>query len=544
VRDDAVVAYPFPDPEAARSEELRAGHGIAEVVFFGRFERRKGLHVFLDALDVVDIDLPVIFLGRDSSIDGRLATELIAERMAGRPHTVLSELNREEAIAELLRGDRLAVMPSQSETFGFTVAECVANEIPFLAADAGGIPEVVVHQAARERWLFPPTVGGLAHALRERLRASVDEERELRSVVAHVCDPTAWNDRLDTTYRGLAARPLTAPPRPSLSAPRVAAAVTHFNHARYLPAALASLHRQTRPPDEVFVIDDGSTDDNARRVFDEQEALYPAWTFLRQENAGPGVARNRCLQESTSDFFLPFDSDNIAAPELVQTLLGAVLRDGRDAATCHMLAFTDSEDLEEERYAFRYAPTGGPRILTALENVFGDTCALFRAKALSAVNGFETVRWSPHEDWETFTKLSFAGYHVDVVPRVLFYYRTAVGGRLEGMSGDPAQAFRLKRRMIYDLLADATLERAERISLWECLVSLGQPNQELEQISSWAHRTLAEVNAWRDEQLEDLRQWLTGQLNEATARAERAEAALSAANAPMIRRILRIPKGR
>lgn len=522
VRDDAVVAYPFPDRQASSEDEASDGEDIAEVVFFGRLERRKGLDIFLDALDVVDLDLPVIFLGRDSYIDGRPATKLIAERMAGRPHTVLPDLNRDEALAVLLRGGRLAVMPSQCETFGFTVAECIANEIPFLAANAGGIPEVVAHQPARERWLFPPTADGIATALRRRLGAPADEERELRSVVAGICDATAWNDRVETTYRGLAARPLTVPPRSqSADAATVAVGIAYFNHADYLPAALASLRSQTRQPDEVFVVDDGSTDHDARRVFHEQEGLYPDWTFLRQENAGPGAARNRCLEASSSEFFLPFDSDNVATPALVETLLEAVLRDGRDAATCHMLAFTDADDLEAQRYAFRFAPTGGPRVLTVLENVLGDTCGLFRAEALSAVNGFETVRWSPHEDWETYTKLAFAGYRVDVVPRPLFYYRTGVGGRLDVLASDPERRSRLRRRMIDDLLADAPLERAEQIDLWECLVGFANLEQGF-------HQKLDEINTWREEQLEGLRAWLTGKLEAETARALLAEERLAA----------------
>ena len=161
IRDDAAVAYPYPDPEpelAAQVPEVR------ELVFFGRLERRKGLHLFLDALDSVEPDMPALFLGKDTLIGGDKASELIAERLGDRPHRIETELDREGALAELRRGDRLAVIPSLSETFGFTVAECVANRIPFLAAARGGIPEVVDHPNGRERWLFEPTVEGLRDA--------------------------------------------------------------------------------------------------------------------------------------------------------------------------------------------------------------------------------------------------------------------------------------------------------------------------------------------------------------------------------------------
>lgn len=518
VREDAVVAYPFPYRQAngpGRAADVR------ELVFFGRLERRKGLDLFLAALDMLPAELPVLFLGRDSEIDGRKATEIISERMAGRPHRIEAELDRDAAIAELHRGDRLAVLASRSETFGFTVAECIADEIPFLAARVGGVPEVVAHDEGRARWLFEPTVEGLVAALEGRLASSADEERELRSAVAAACDPGRWNDRVEAIYRDLVARP-TGPRAPTAPDATVAVAVTHYNHPEYLPGALASLAAQTRPPDEVFVLDDGSTQEEARRVFAEQEAKYPQWTFLRQQNTGPGAARNACLKCATSAFFLPFDSDNIATPALVETLLTAT-QDGRDAATCHMLAFVNDDDIPAERFVFRFAPTGGPRLLTMLENLFGDTCGMFRVEALRAVGGFETARWSPHEDWETYTKLAFAGFRVDVVPRVLLFYRTGVGGRLEQLGAGPAQAHRLRRRMVDERLADAELGREERIALWECLLGFAGPSHELEA----AYRSLDDVNAWRESQLEDLREWLTAKAADATSRADRAEAELA-----------------
>ncbi len=36
-----------------------------------------------------------------------------------------------------------------------------------------------------------------------------------------------------------------------------------YNHARFLPQALASLVAQTRLPDELIAVDDGSSDESA-----------------------------------------------------------------------------------------------------------------------------------------------------------------------------------------------------------------------------------------------------------------------------------------
>ncbi len=522
VRDEHLVAYPFPDPEDDERPVDQAA-GLRKIAFFGRLEQRKGLDVFLDAIDEVPTEHQIVFLGRDSKFEGRSAKEVIGERLADRPYVIEDELDREGALAKLADGETLAVIPSYSETFGFTVAECVANRIPFIAAQAGGIPEVVRHQEARERWLFEPTTAGLAEALSRRLASEEEFELALRLEAAEACHHERWNDEVEFIYRdaverfragGLARRqpPDRVSERPR---PTVSVAVTHYNHGKYLPAALASIAAQTRAPDEVLVIDDGSTGAHDREVFEEMEARYPAWRFLRQRNGGPGSARNRCLELAGGSHFLPFDSDNIARPEMIETMVTALgAEPSPDVVTCGNLAFVEDREIETETYAFRFAPTGGPRILAPLENLFGDTCALFRAEALREVGGFEVDPLSPHEDWETMSKIVFAGFKLEAVPRPLFWYRTEVGGRLEALTEGPAEIFRLRRRLVEDVLSSFALEPSERIALWECLIGFAEPDEivpwmqeQQEELLAWAQRTLADCEAWHVNNKDEIVAW-------------------------------------
>jgi FkbM family methyltransferase len=521
VREDARVAYPYPDPESEPTAQVAE---IRELVFFGRLERRKGLHLFLDALDDVAPEMPVLFMGKDTLIDGVPASELIAERLGDRPHRIETGLDRSKALERLRRGDRLAVIPSLSETFGFTVAECVANRVPFIAARAGGIPEVVLDPDARDRWLFEPTVEGLREALVRRLNGSGDEEIGLRAEVASGCDSTLWNDRVESVYREVASRPPASVERVSEPS-TVTVAIPHFNHERFLPAALASLAAQSRPVDEVIVIDDGSTSPRAREVFGEMEQAYPDWTFLRQENAGPGVARNRSLERASGTYFLPFDSDNIATPGLIERLVTAMDRNpSRAATTCHNLAFVEDADIEKGDFAFRYAPTGGPKLSGCLENVYGDTCALFRTDALRSVGGFEIHPWSPHEDWETFVKMTVRGLEVEVLPQPLFYYRVEAGGRLQTLGADPGVIHRQRALMIDHFFADAELTARERRDLWEMLLAFdhvsfgGRSEQQI-----WHESEMTQLRAWSDERLEELRAHLLEQVEAQRARAEALE---------------------
>jgi glycosyltransferase involved in cell wall biosynthesis len=279
----------------------------------------------------------------------------------------------------------------------------------------------------------------------------------------------------------------------------------------------------------VIVIDDGSTSEAALGAFAEQEALYPDWTFVRQENAGPGPARNRGLEQASGTYFLPFDSDNVAVPTMLERLSRAMeLNPSRAATACHNLAFTDDEDIAAGRFPSRYSPTGGPRILACVENVYGDTCSIFRTEALRSVGGFEVNRWSPTEDWETFVKIAARGLEIDVLPRPLFYYRTDAGGRLQGLGTDPATKLRLRAHLLDEFFGAATLTDLERRELFECMqgfddfVTEGVENRLAEQ-RRWHDNQMADLAAFRESELEKVRALLGGEREAERARADAAK---------------------
>lgn len=64
-----------------------------------------------------------------------------------------------------------------------------------------------------------------------------------------------------------------------------------YNGADSIEQTLTSLAEQTRLPDHVIVIDDGSTDDGPQRVRDFTAPFR--LTLLQQANAGQASARNK-----------------------------------------------------------------------------------------------------------------------------------------------------------------------------------------------------------------------------------------------------------
>ena len=91
----------------------------------------------------------------------------------------------------------------------------------------------------------------------------------------------------------------------------VTAAITTYDRARYLQGALDSVHAQTRPPDEVLVVDDGSTDDTPSVLAGYEDRIR----VVRQENAGRSAARNTAVREARCDLLSFLDSDDRWTPD-------------------------------------------------------------------------------------------------------------------------------------------------------------------------------------------------------------------------------------
>jgi len=98
---------------------------------------------------------------------------------------------------------------------------------------------------------------------------------------------------------------------------KVSVVVPTFNCAGFIGTAIDSVLRQTRPPDEILIVDDGSVD-NTREVVEALPAKY-----LYQENAGPSSARNTGLRHANGDLVAFLDADDFWLPHKLATQLKA-----------------------------------------------------------------------------------------------------------------------------------------------------------------------------------------------------------------------------
>ena len=127
--------------------------------------------------------------------------------------------------------------------------------------------------------------------------------------------------------------------------------VPAYNAEKTIRQSLDSILAQTRPVDELIVINDGSTD-GTEKILQEYRDAYPdCFRFRTVENGGQGRARNIGFDLSSGDWIGYVDSDDWIDPEMYERLIAAAEREHADLVLCEVLAhFPDGSTARESIY--------------------------------------------------------------------------------------------------------------------------------------------------------------------------------------------------
>jgi glycosyltransferase involved in cell wall biosynthesis len=110
---------------------------------------------------------------------------------------------------------------------------------------------------------------------------------------------------------------------------KITAIIPAYNASSYISEAIASVQNQTRPVDELIVIDDGSTDGTA-----ELARSLGARVETLPINSGEGVARNTGLAMATGDAIAWLDADDYWAPNHIGVLEALIQKHPTASIAC------------------------------------------------------------------------------------------------------------------------------------------------------------------------------------------------------------------
>ena len=115
-------------------------------------------------------------------------------------------------------------------------------------------------------------------------------------------------------------------------APAISVIIPVYKSEKYIERCLDSVKSQSFTDFEVLIVDDGSPDKSAELA--EKYTSDRRFKLLRQENGGPGIARNTALAQARGEYVAFVDSDDAATADYLEKLYDAAKKNQADVVMC------------------------------------------------------------------------------------------------------------------------------------------------------------------------------------------------------------------
>ena len=179
---------------------------------------------------------------------------------------------------------------------------------------------------------------------------------------------------------------------------RISLIIPTYNCGHLLPAAVESAWAQTLPPDEIIVVDDGSTDGTGRMV----PTLGAGIRYVRQHNRGPSAARNLGAALARSELLSFLDADDVLLPTALEEMHARMVSSpALGLVTADMSAIGPQGELLFESWlrhhgqghrleAWANRPIPHPLFELLSNNFVATSVTLMRRRQFLEENGFRT----------------------------------------------------------------------------------------------------------------------------------------------------------
>lgn len=202
--------------------------------------------------------------------------------------------------------------------------------------------------------------------------------------------------------------------------PLVTIIIPAYNHEKYVQAALNSIYAQDYKKIQLIVINDGSTDNTAKKICSYQKQTGKNFTFIDKPNEGIGVTLNRGLKLAKGEIFYYLASDDQLLPGAISRIVTLFTKCDKKVGLIYGQYVNDpSKQPISIKHALQEQGFIWKNILENKVNILGPVC-FFKTAALRKVGGFSDIL--PLEDFYVLLKITYC-YKTCFLPEPLVFYR-------------------------------------------------------------------------------------------------------------------------
>jgi alpha-1,3-rhamnosyltransferase len=191
------------------------------------------------------------------------------------------------------------------------------------------------------------------------------------------------------------------------SGPAVSVVVPSFNHAQFIEATLRSILKQTLPPEELIVIDDGSSDDSPRIIERVLRDCRFSCELVARENRGLSATLNEGFERTRGDYFAYLGSDDLWLPGFLEARVG--LLESRAPA---VLAYGHTYIIDEQNHIVDSTADWAEYVDGDVRDMLLQTTGPMSPTVLYRRAALEQQRWNEEsklEDYDLYLRLSATG---------------------------------------------------------------------------------------------------------------------------------------
>ncbi|WP_336801199.1 glycosyltransferase family 2 protein [Kaistia sp. MMO-174] len=211
----------------------------------------------------------------------------------------------------------------------------------------------------------------------------------------------------------------------------IATIIPLYNGGPFIRDALESVLAQSVPPDEILVVDDGSTDDGPA-IVEEMAKIHPI-TLLRKPNGGQSSARNFAAERCSSSHIALLDQDDVWYPDHLATLRAPFVDGSNDERLAVVYGNLDHVDRDGKMVAHSCLDGfGSVHPKTTLQQCLERDmfmlpgASLLEKEALFKAGRFDE-RLSGYEDDDLFLRIFREGYRSRYIDRPVTKWRIHPG---------------------------------------------------------------------------------------------------------------------